>query len=180
MKHQRCIAFVCCCAFTLLITGGDAGAARSSRTLTLALFVSGMGLQFSGSVLKASAQSRYDDYLNAAIQADIQARKRAYLSRQNTSVIMSRVGYGCIGLAVLFSIYNQLNTPKAPSPPDEALQNRVQGLHQGFQTHGGRYNGLGANRLYGNTSGLLQFFNRISPYYDWQTRGASLRFLHRF
>ena len=40
-----------------------------------------MSLQFGSSILKASAQDRYDTYLSAAIQADIQTHKDAF-SRQ--------------------------------------------------------------------------------------------------
>lgn len=163
---QKCIALACSCAFIFILTSGHAEAARRSRVLTLALFASGMSLQFGSSLLKAGAQNRYDEYLNAAIQADIQVHKNAYLARKNASIIMSLVGIGSVGLAVLFSIYNQLNSP------DESSVSQVY-LHNGTSVY--------ANRLSGNTSYLAPRASfRLRPYYDFQTRRASLRFLHYF
>ena len=163
---QKYIALACSCAFIFILTSGYADAARRSRVLTLALFASGISFQFGSSLLKAGAQNWYDEYLNAAIQADIQAHKNAYLARKNASIIMSRVGIGCVGLAVLFSIYNQLSLPDESS----ALQTR---LHNGAE----RY----AARLSGNTLRLLPRASfQFRPHYDFQTQRASLRFSHYF
>lgn len=153
------LRITCCCAFIVGLASGQAAAARRSRALPIVLFASGLGLQFGGSLLKTSAQNRYDEYLNAAIQSDIQAHRDAYRARRNGSVIMSRVGYGCIGLAVLLSIYGQLDTPDEPASPQ-------------------------ANRMFGGT-GLAQrapflFTTLLQPQYEWETGRASLRLLHYF
>ncbi len=176
MKHQRCLALACCCAFTLLITSGHAEAFRRSRVLTAVLFAAGTSLHFGGSLLKGSAQNRYDDYLNAAIQADIQERRSAYLARRNASNIMSRVGFGCIGFAVLFSISSQLNAETNASDSENALKNPEKGFLKGWQTH----TTVAANRSYRNSHSILQIVNRIRPHYDWQTRKTSLTFRHIF
>lgn len=163
---QKCIALACSCAFIFILTSGHADAARRSRVLTLTLFASGISFQFGSSLLKAGAQNRYDEYLNAAIQSDIQVHKNAYLARKNASLIMSRVGIGCVSLAVLFSIYNQLN------PADESSASQAR-LHGGAD----RY----AARLSGNTLRLLPRTSfQLRPHYDFQTRRTSLRFLHHF
>ena len=158
-KYQNGLAWVCCCAAIIVLASTPAEAARRSRTLPIVLLASGLGLQFGGNMLKASAQNRYDRYLNAAIQADIQAHRSAYLARQNGSLIMSRVGYGCIGLAVLLSIYSQLDSPDEPALPqaDSVL---------------GR---LGVAPL-----APFRFSTRLQPHYEWQTGRASLRLLHYF
>ena len=87
--HQKYIAFACSCVFIFILANGQAEAARRSRVLSIALFASGMSLQFGSNLLKASAQDRYDTYLNAAIQADIQTHKDAFLIRRNAGTIMS-------------------------------------------------------------------------------------------
>ncbi len=156
---SNALRITCCCAFIVVLASGQAEAARRSRTLPIVLFASGLGLQLGGSLLKTSAQNRYDEYLSTAIQSDIQAHRDAYLARQNGSVIMSRVGYGCIGLAVLLSIYGQLDTPDEPASPQ-------------------------ANRILGGT-GIAQrtpfrFTTLLQPQYEWETGRASLRLLHYF
>ena len=159
-KHLlNALRITCCCAFIIVLANGQAAAARHSRTLPIVLLTTGLGLQFGGSMLKTSAQNRYDEYLSAAVQSDIQAHRDAYLARQNGSVIMSRVGYGCIGLAVLLSIYGQLNTPDEPASPQ-------------------------ANRILGGT-GIAQrtpfrFTTLLQPQYEWETGRASLRLMHYF
>ena len=180
MKHrntaQKYIAFVCSCAFIFFLTNGQAAAARRSRVLSIALFASGMSLQFGSSILKASAQDRYDTYLNAAIQADIQTHKDAFLVRRNASTLMSGVGLGCVGLAVLFSIYNQLDTP-------EPVEDAVSSLHRSnaqVETQRVRLSGF-AHRLSQNRRLLLPRTTfQLHPYYDFQTHQASLRLLHHF
>ena len=159
-KHLlNALRITCCCAFIIGLGSGQALAARRSRTLPILLFASGLGLQFGGSMLKTSAQNRYDEYLNVAIQSDIQAHRDAYLARRNGSVIMSRVGYGCIGLAVLLSIYGQLSTPDEPASPQ-------------------------ANRILGGTSlaqrAPFRFTTLLQPQYEWETGRASLRLMHYF
>ena len=77
---QKYIAFAFSCVFIIILTAQHADAARRSRVLPLALFASGMSLQFGSSFLKASSQNHYDTYLNAAIQADIQTHKDNFLA----------------------------------------------------------------------------------------------------
>ena len=170
---QKYVAFVCSCVFIFILTSQHADAARRSRVLSIALFASGMSFQFGGTLLKSSAQEHYDTYLNAAIQADIQTHKDAYLARKNASTIVSRVGFGCIGLALLFSIYSQLDTPE---PVDESLSS-VYDLRVP-QTRLSRV----ANHLSGNTTNLLlpRTSFQLRPHYDFQTRRASLSLLRFF
>ena len=174
--YQKYIAFACSCAFIFILTSGQAQAARRSRVLSIALFASGMSLQFGSSLLKASAQDRYDTYLNAATQTDIQTHKDAFLIRRNTGTIMSRVGLGCVGLAVLLSIYNQLDTP-------ELVDGSVSSAHGSkaqVKTLGTRLSGF-ANRFSQNTGLLLPRPTfQLHPHYDFQTHRASLKFLHYF
>lgn len=175
MKHhnstQKYIAFAFSCVFIFILTSQHADAARRSRVLPLALFASGMSLQFGSSFLKASAQNHYDTYLNAAIQADIQTHKDAFLVRRNASTIMSRVGLGFVGLAVLFSIYGQLDTPElvedsVSSTDIEIPLTRLRGF---------------SNRLSENRSLLLPKTPfQLHPHYDFQTRRAGLSLLHFF
>ena len=169
---QKYIAFVCSCVFIFILTSQHADAARRSRVLSIALFASGMGLQFGGNFLKASAQDRYDAYLNAAIQADIQAHKDAFLARRNASTIVSRVGFGCIGLAVLLSIYSQLDTPELV---DESVSSTYD-----LRVPQTRLSSV-ANHLSGNTSLLLPRTSfQLRPHYDFRTRSASLSLLRFF
>lgn len=180
MKHystsQKYIAFACSCAFIFILTGGEVEAARRSRVLSIALFASGMSLQFGSNILKASAQDRYDTYLNAAIQADIQTHKDAFLIRRNTGAIMSGVGLGCVGLAVLLSIYNQLDTP---APMADAVSAAYSSKAQ-VATSRTRLGGF-AYRLSQDTRLLRPRPSfQLHPHYDFQTHRASLRVLHRF
>ena len=184
MKHhsriQKLIALISGCLLIFVLTSQSADAARRSRVLSIALFTSGMGLYLGGTFLKSSAQARYDTYLNAAIQADIQTHKDAFLVRRNASTITSRVGLGCVGLAVLFSIYSQLDNPSESSEP---VEGDISTLHR-WQTD--RTNPRAAkvdftNRFSRNT-GLL-FPNtsfQLLPHYDFQNQRASLRFQHFF
>ena len=140
--------------------------------LSIALFASGMGLQFGGNFLNASAQDRYDAYLNAAIQADIQTHKDAFLARRNASTIMSRVGFGCIGLAVLFSIYSQLNIPESVDESGSSAYD--------LRVPPTRLSSF-ANHLSGNKNLLIPRTSfQLRPHYDFQTRRASLSLLRSF
>ena len=127
MKHystaQKYIALVCSCAFIFLLTNGQAAAARRSRVLSIALFASGMSLQFGSSILKASAQDRYDTYLNAAIQADIQTHKDAFLVRRNASTLMSAwvsaaLGLPCFSRSTINWIHQHLWRRQSPQDMD--------------------------------------------------------------
>jgi hypothetical protein len=182
---QKYIAFVCSFAFIFILTSGQAEAARRSRVLSIGLFASGMGLQFGSSLLKASAQDRYDTYLNAAIQADIQTHKDAFRVRRDASTIMSRVGLGCVGLAVLFSIYNHLDTTESldGGARSDNMQGRVSSADNSKIQVKIPQSGLRGftNRLSQNTSLLFPRTTfQLHPHYDFQTQQASLRVLHHF
>ncbi len=173
---QKYIAFACSCALIFILTAGQAEAARRSRVLSIALFASGMSLQFGSSILKASAQDRYDTYLNAAIQSDIQTHKNAFRARRNAGTIMASIGSGCIGLAVLFSCYNQIVTP-------EPVEDTGSGEHgTKINVEGSKIRLIGsADRLSRNTGLLLPRTTlQLQPHYDFQTHCASLRLLHLF
>ena len=173
---QKCIAFAISCVLIFILTGQHADAARRSNVLPIALFASGMSLQFGSSFLKASSQNHYDSYLNAALQADIQTHKDAFLARQNAGTIMSRVGFGFVGLAVIFSLYNQLDTPEPAEDSALSAENWNPGL--GIPT--ARLSGF-RNRLSENTSLLLPRAPfQLHPHYDFQTRRAGLSLLHFF
>lgn len=177
---QKFIVFACSCVLIFVLTSQHADAARRSRVLSIALFASGMSLQVGGTLLKASAQDRYDTYLNAAIQADIQAHKDAFLVRRDASTIMSRVGLGCVGLAVLFSIYSQLDTPSESSEAAEGVLSsgiRSRILRTNLRTREINF----TNYRFGNI-GLLspRASFQLLPHYDFQSQRASLRLLHVF
>ena len=179
-RIQKLIALISSCLLILVLTSQSADAARRSRVLSIALFTSGMGLYLGGTVLKSSAQERYDTYLNAATQADIETHKDAFLVRRNASTITSRVGLGCVGLAVLFSIYSQLDTPSESS---ESVEGAVSGLRR-WQTdwtnpRAGKIDFT--NRFSGNTGMLFPNASfQLRPHYDFQNQRASLRFQHFF
>ena len=173
---QKYITFALSCVLISILMSQHAAAARRSNVLPLALFASGMSLQFGSSFLKASSQNHYDTYLNAAIQADIQTHKDAFRTRRNAGTIMSSVGLGFVGLAVLFSIYNQLDTPELVEDAAASAEN--------WNTDIGipltRLRGL-RNRFSENTSlRLPRTPFQLHPHYDFQTRRASLSLLHLF
>ncbi len=173
--NQKYIAFACSCLLMVVLTSQHADAARRSRVFSIALFASGMGLQVGSTFLKASAQEHYDTYLNAAIQADIQTHKDAFRVRRNASTIMSGVGLGCVGLAVLFSIYNQLDTPS------ESSESAVGALSAGSRLQV-RSRTLNARTVFSGNTGLLipRTSFQLLPHYDFRTGNTSLRLLHIF
>lgn len=175
-RTQKYIAFAFSCVFIFILTSQHADAARRSRVLPLALFASGMSLQFGSSFLKASSQNHYDTYLNAAIQADIQTHKDAFLVRRNTSTIMSRVGLGFVGLAVLFSIYSQLDTPEPAEDSVSSAANWNTDIEIPLTRLSGFSNGFSENA----SLRLPQTSFQLHPHYDFQTRRAGLSLLHVF
>ena len=178
--NQKYIAFVCSCVLIFVLTSQHAAAARRSRVFSIGLFASGMSLQLGATFLKSAAQERYDAYLNAAIQADIQAHKDAFLSRRNAGTIMSGVGLGCVGLAVLFSIYNQIDTPSesaARAEGDAFSRYRSQTLRTNLRAQKIDFTHYG----FGNTGLLVpRSAFQLLPHYDFQNQQASLRLLHYF
>ncbi len=179
-RIQKSIALISSCLLIFVLTSQSVNAARRSRVLSIALFTSGMGLYLGGTFLKSSAQARYDTYLNAAIQADIQTHKDAFLVRRNASRITSRVGLGCVGLAVLFSIYSQLNNPsESPETVEDAVSVLSRWQTDRTNSRAGKIDFT--NRFSGNT-GLL-FPNasfQLRPHYNFRNQRASLRFQHFF
>ena len=178
--NQKYIAFVCSCVLIFVLTSQHAVAARRSRVLSIGLFASGMSLQLGATLLKSSAHEHYDTYLNAAIQTDIQTHKDAFLARRNAGKIMSGVGLGCVGLAVLFSIYNQLDTPSESSElaeSDTFSGYRPQTLRTNLRAQQIDF----TNYRFGNTglSSPRPAF-QLLPHYDFQNQRASLRLLHYF
>lgn len=176
-SNQKYIAFVCSCVLIFVLASQHAVAARRSRVLSIGLFASGMSLQLGATFLKSSAQEHYDSYLNAAIQADIQTHKDAFLVRRNAGKIMSGVGLGCVGLAVLFSIYNQLDTPSESSELAEGDTFSSQTLRTNLRAQKIDL----TNYRFGNTglSSPRSAF-QLLPHYDFQNQRASLKFLHYF
>jgi len=135
-----------------------------------------MSLQFGSSFLQASAQNHYDTYLNAAIQADIQTHKDAFLARRNASRIMSSVGLGFVGLAVIFSIYSQLDTPELV---EDSVSSAVD-WNTDIEILRTRFRGF-SNHLSENTSLLLPRTSfQLHPHYNFQTRRAGLSLLRFF
>ena len=177
---QKFIIFACSCMLIFVLTAQHADAARRSRVLSIALFASGMGLQVGGTLLNAAAQDRYDAYLNAAVQADIQAHKDAFLVRRDASTIMSGVGLGCVGLAVLFSLYSQLDTPSEPSEfAENAISSRIR--LQTVRTHLRTRKINFTNYGFRNTGLLSRYASfQLLPHYDFQSQRASLTLLHVF
>ena len=82
-------------------------ALNRSQKVSAFLFVSGIGLTFSGIHMGKSAQDSYDAYLRTALQSEIVQYKQDYLNQHITSLIMSRTGAGITGLALAISIWNQ-------------------------------------------------------------------------
>ena len=98
-----------CCVAILIATVSPARAVDRSRVLTIGLFASGVALKFGSVFVATSAQDTYDQYLSTGIQADIAKHRDDYKSQRNLSTGMSRTGIGLVGLAVLISVFDQLD-----------------------------------------------------------------------
>ena len=98
-----------CCVATLMATVAPAEAVDRSRVLTIGLFTSGIALKFGSVFVATSAQDTYDQYLSTGIQSDITKYRDDYKSKRNLSIGMSRTGIGFVGLAVLISVFDQLD-----------------------------------------------------------------------
>ena len=106
-----------CFALTLTITVNPAQAGGGARTLKVVLFSTGMGLKFGSVFVEKSAQDSHDQYLTTALQADIARHRSDYTSKRDTSLVMSRVGMGLVGVATLISIFDQLSLISLQSQP---------------------------------------------------------------
>lgn len=109
LSYQKPLALLFCCIFILITSIQPADAGKGNRTFAITMLVSGLGLQVGSTFLNASAENRYEDYLSAVIQSEIQSQKSDVIVYKNASVSMSRVGYGFIGLAVIISILDQIS-----------------------------------------------------------------------
>ena len=98
-----------CCIVILMAAVSSACAVDRSRVLTIGLFASGAALKFGSVIVATSAQDTYDQYLSTGIQADIAKYRDDYQSKRDLSVGMSRTGIGFVGLAVLISVFDQLD-----------------------------------------------------------------------
>ena len=109
-RIRKIAVFVIACYmlyFSIQIPASQA--ADGTRVLTVALFVSGMGLKFGSVIVEKSAQDSFDLYLNTAVQADIDKQRADYTNKRDSSALMSRIGMGFVGFAALISIFDNLN-----------------------------------------------------------------------
>lgn len=130
ISYQKPLAVILCCIFILITSIQPADAGKGNRTFAISLLVSGLGLQVGSTFLNASAENRYEDYLSAVIQSDIQSQKSDVVAYKNASVSMSRAGYGFIGLAVIISILDQISessidTESIPQQDMNTLSGRI-------------------------------------------------------
>lgn len=109
------LRIVICCAVIAMVTISPAQAVDRSRALTIGLFVSGVALKFGSTFVATSAQDTYDQYLSTGIQADIVEHRDDYKTKRDLSLGMSRAGVGFVGLAVLISVFDQLDVISKPS-----------------------------------------------------------------
>lgn len=172
-RSHRLIVCICC-IFILCWSILPVHAEKRSHGLAITLLISGVGLQVGSTFLNTSAENRYEDYLSASLQNDIETHKNDTIARKNASVIMSRVGYGCVGLAVLLSIFNQL---------DNANTEAISVAHTPNKTKLITPNSLSIVSSNLSLKNLIvgesQKFS-FRPYYDFQKQRASIQFLHRF
>lgn len=173
-SYQKPLSLLISCIFVLTVIIQPADAGKGNRTFALTLLVSGLGLQVGSTFLNTSAENKYEDYLSAVIQEDIQNQKSDVVTFKNASISMSRAGYGFIGLAVIISILDQLSRSSidtVPTPQNEmtTLSNRIG--QNNFNTMGLSQ----SNSYFGSSNGLSLY-----PSYDFQEQRTSLQFIHRF
>ena len=92
-----------------MVTAFPARAADRSRVLTIGLFASGVALKFGSIFVANSAQDTYDEYLSTGIQTDLTTHRDDYKTQRDVSLGMSRTGIGFVGLAILVSVFDQLD-----------------------------------------------------------------------
>lgn len=163
-----------CCVILLCMMTFPVHAEKRSNGLAITLLLSGVGFQVGSTFLNTSAENKYEEYLTATVQSDIQSLKNDTTTRENASVIMSRLGYGCIGFAVLLSILNQFHNasiePNTTSDiPIDAFLNKQSTFSITSLP----------DSLWNQNDFRSQMFN-IRPHYDFQSQRASLQFIHRF
>lgn len=163
-----------CCIFLLCMTILPAQAARRSHGFAITLFITGVGLKVGSTFVNTSAEEKYEKYLSATIQSDIQTLKDDVVVRRNASTSMSRVGYGFIGLAAVLSIFNQLHNATVNTASTANIQNNLnRNMH---------YPIYSASSPISNGNHYWGQFKDYSllPQYDLQRQRISLQFLHRF
>ena len=110
LRNKKTAIFViACCIFNFSIAIPSIQAVDGTRVLTIALFASGMGLKYGSVFVEKSAQDSFDLYLNTALQGDIAEHREDYTNKRDSSVLMSRIGVGFVGMAALISIFDNLN-----------------------------------------------------------------------
>ena len=98
-----------CCIIIVMIAVSSTQAADRSRVLTIGLFASGVALKFGSVFVSNSAHDSYDQYLSTGIQTDLATHRDDYKTKRNLSITMSRTGITFVGLAVLVSVFDQLD-----------------------------------------------------------------------
>lgn len=108
-KNRIGLQILICCLVIAITTVSPAHAVDRSRVLTIGLFASGIALKVGSVFVATSAQDSYDQYLATGIQADIAKHRDDYRSNRDLSVGMSRTSIAFVGLAVLISVFDQLD-----------------------------------------------------------------------
>ena len=103
------LQLIICCVVIVMVTAFPARAADRSRVLTIGLFASGVALKFGSIFVANSAQDTYDEYLSTGIQTDLTTHRDDYKTQRDVSLGMSRTGIGFVGLAILISVFDQLD-----------------------------------------------------------------------
>lgn len=178
LSYQKVLTFLFCCIFFLITSIQPADAGKGNRTFAITMLVSGLGLQVGSTFLNASAENRYEDYLSAVIQTDIQSQKNDVIVYKNASVSMSRVGYGFIGLAVIISILDQISessidTESIPQQDMNTLSRRIR--QNTFSSSSPSYVMSHLNRSFQYSEGVGWY-----PSYDFQEQRTNLQFTFRF
>ena len=173
MKPKRFVIGMFCIVF-LCLTVLPVHAQKRSNGLAITLLISGVGFQVGSTFLNTSKEKKYEEYLSAVTQSDIQSLKDETVARENATIIMSRVGYGCIAFAVLFSIMNQFHNATV----DTASTSEI---HENAFLNGQFPFGVSSSpkTIFNQNYSRSQKFS-IHPHYDFQTQRASLQFTHRF
>lgn len=183
-SYQKPLALLFCCIFILITSIQPADAGKGNRTFAITLLVSGLGLQVGSTFLNASAENRYEDYLSAVIQSDIQSQKSDVVAYKNASVSMSRVGYGFIGLAVIISILDQISessidTESIPQQDMESMTGRI-GLPGRIGQN--TFSSSNPSYLMSHLNTSFQYSKGVGfyPSYDIQEQRTNLQFTFRF
>ena len=107
-NNKIVLRILICCVVILMATVPSTQADRS-RVLTIGLFTTGVALKFGSIFVANSAQDTYDQYLSTGIQSDLATHRDDYKTKHDLSIGMSRTGVALVGLAVLISVFDQLD-----------------------------------------------------------------------